>query len=425
MKNIITDYDDDNLKKNKKNLKHNCISDINEISIEGIRIIKKINKDEEKEKEKEREKGLDSDINFSKSLTIDNKIKKINKKQIKIAKKKKINLKNVINSNLNINGINNFKNKDDNDNNYEEEKNANLEKEKNKNESQSPKVLMITKKNDKGEDPQQAKEYIYDIIESLLIEEDYYLNKKKYINPLYLENDSSELTPEMRTVAVDWLVLIHHQIFKFKENTLFLTIQIFDRYLSKKDLNTEKMELLLLASFMVASKHNEIDYVNMQETLQLAQNKFSKEQVIEMESEILSQINFELLSPTMCEYFSLFASYLNLNEEKINHGFYILNIILVDYHMLEYPNFMLALAVVKLITKKFNQKLIEIIKNILKNKKIYKFLEYLDGEEYNQILDICYKIKLLYNTFLETKYKNIQEKFAQSKYYCVSSFTSI
>ena len=91
---------------------------------------------------------------------------------------------------------------------------------------------------DKDNDPQQAKEYITDIIESLLLEENYYLNEKNYIDPHYLEKEDSELTPEMRTVAVDWLVLIHHKIFKFQENTLFLTIQIFDRYLSKIDLNT-------------------------------------------------------------------------------------------------------------------------------------------------------------------------------------------
>jgi uncharacterized protein YpuA (DUF1002 family) len=229
----------------------------------------------------------------------------------------------------------------------------------------------------------------------------------------------------MRTVAVDWLVLIHHKIFKFQENTLFLTIQIFDRYLSKVDLNTEKTELLLLTSFMLASKHNEIDYVNMQETLQLAQNKFTKEQVIEMESDILGQINFEILSPTMCEYFKLFASFLNLSETKINHGFYVLNIVLVDFHMLEYPNFILALAVVKLITKKFNKKLMNLVKNILIENKMDNFLEYFEGENYEEIYDICNKIKLLYNTFLETKYKNIQEKFSDDKYNKVSIYTDI
>ena len=304
------------------------------------------------------------------------------------------------------------------------------EKEEEKKEEQKKeekKVLLISSedKKDKDKDPQQVKEYITNIIESLLIEEDYHLNKKNYINPHYLENENSELTPEMRTVAVDWLVLIHHKIFKFQENTLFLTIQIFDRYLTIQDLNTEKTELLLLASFMLASKHNEIDYVNMQETLQLSQNKFTKEQVIEMESDILDKLEFEVLAPTMMEYFKLFASFLNLSEEKINHGFYVLNIVLVDFHMLEFPNFMLALAVLKLITKKINKNLIKLIRNILKENKIDKFLKMVEDDNYEEIFDICSKIKILYETFLETKYKNIQNKFAENKFNCVSNNTTI
>ena len=384
-KNIISEYKN-NLKNMKKKINFNSINDANAISMEGIKKGK-----ESKSKSKSKRKGK----NKYKSHSIE-KAKK-NNFEIKIIKKKLIKSKN-------INTINS--------------------KSKEKEIEQDKKLIEPTE-DIKDKDPQQMKEYITDIIESLLLEEDYYFNKKKYINPHYLENEKSELTPEMRTVAVDWLVLIHHKIFKFKENTLFLTIQIFDRYLSINDLNTEKTELLLLTSFMLASKHNEIDYVNMQETLQLSQNKFTKDQVLEMESDILSRLNFEILSPTMCEYFKLYASFLNLSEEKINHGFYVLNIVLVDFHMLEYPNFMLALAVVKLITKKFNKKLINLIKDILKENKIYKFLNIIDEDEYWEIFDLCSKIKLLYNTFLETKYKNIQDKFAEDKYNCVSTYTSI
>ena len=253
-------------------------------------------------------------------------------------------------------------------------------------------------------------------------EENYYINKKKYINPFYLENEDSEITPEMRTIAVDWLVLIHYKIFKFSENTLFLAIQIFDRYLSKVDLNTEQTELLLYTSFMVASKHNEIDYVNMQETLKLSQDKFSKEQIIKMELEILIKLDFEILAPTMCEFFVLFASFLNLNKYKINHGLYILNILLVDFHMLKYPNFMLAFAVIKLITKKVDKNLEKLIENILKEKKFDKFSNMFNKDGY---LKICNKIKLLYNTFLETKYKNIQDKFSDKEYNSVSKSTNI
>ena len=273
----------------------------------------------------------------------------------------------------------------------------------------------------KKKDPQYLYEYIEDILETLLIQENYFL-KNKYINPHYLENPDSELTPEMRTVAVDWLVLIHHKIFKFKENTFFLAIQLFDRYLSDMILSVEKTELLLLTSFTLASKHEEVEYVNMQETLQLAQNKFTKTQVINMEYEILKQIKFEVLAPTMCDFFEIYAFLIDLNNDKLFQGFYILNIILVDFHMLEYPNCILALAVTKLINEKLDMELFDIVNKIVKNKKLEYIEKFLN---LRKICSICNKIKLLYDTFLETKYKNIPEKFSESQYNCVSIKTSI
>ena len=395
----ISEYND-NYKEGKK-VKKNCLSDVNEKLIEEIKNskydINTIYKDELKEKEYSK--------HTFKSFSIDDKMKNEESK-IKIIKKKKNKLLNIINT------LNESLDKNDK---YIKRTNTNI--------FTSHDISNINENdNIKAVNPQQAEEYTTDIIESLLEEEDYYFNKKKYINPFYLENEDSELTPEMRTIAVDWLVLIHYKIFKFSENTLFLAIQIFDRYLSKVDLNTEQTELLLYTSFMLASKHNEIDYVNMQETLKLSQDKFNKEQIIKMESDILIKLDFEILAPTMCEFFILFSSFLNLDKIKINQGLYILDIVLVDFHMLKYPNFMLAFAVIKLITKKVDKHLVNLIENILKEKKIDKFLNMIQQDDCTKI---CKKIKLLYNTFLETKYKNIQEKFSDKEYNSVSKNTSI
>ncbi len=124
-----------------------------------------------------------------------------------------------------------------------------------------------------------------------------------------MENDDSEIIPEMRTVALDWLVLIPRKIFKFKEN-------------------------------------KEVEYVSMQETLQFTQNKFTKDIIMNMEYKILNQINFEILAPTMCEYSKVFAIMLDLKNTKVFQGFYILNIILFYFHMPKYPNCILALAII-------------------------------------------------------------------------------
>ena len=89
---------------------------------------------------------------------------------------------------------------------------------------------------------------------------------------------------------------------------------------------------------------------------------------------------------------------------------------------MEISEFLVSFAVVKLITKKVDINLENLIKNILKEKKLMKFLNIFKRDEFEKI---CKKIKLLYNTFLETKYKNIQDKFADNEYNSVSKYTSI
>ena len=399
-KNKSTDYF-----KNQKIVKKNNLGDLNEKMIDDINIkdfSNSINQEYDETKEKEFRKKSDKSLSTNTELGC-------GKNKIKIIKKNKKKIFNDL-----------YKSIDKKEKKIIETKESIYITPSNK--SNNLEKNLNNNNKDKNSNSKQIEEYITDIIESLLEEEDYFLNKKKYINPYYLQNEATELTPEMRTVAVEWLILIHFKIFKFSENTLFLAIQIFDRYLSKMDLTAEQSELLLYTSFMLASKYNEIEYVNMKEVLKLSQDKFNQEQIVNMETQILIKLDFEISGPTIYEFFVLFASFLNLSKKKINQGLYILNVILLDFHMLKYPNFMLAFAVMKLITKKFDENLISFIKNILKRKNLDKFLHIFNEDE---IESICLNIQVLYNTFLETKYKNIQEKFAREEFNSVSKYTSI
>ena len=266
--------------------------------------------------------------------------------------------------------------------------------------------------------PQYLGDYLIDILENLLLEESFYI-KKKYINPNYLySNNNIELTPYLRLVSINWIIMIHHKIFKFKEETLFLSVQIIDRFLSKKILNLEQTELLILCSLILASKHEEVDYVNMTESLQLSNNKFTKEQIINMQYEILNELNFEIIIPNANDYFNIFAIILNLTDIEKSKGLYLLNIVLVDYYMLEFPNCILSLAVIKLVIKKTIKFLIEIIKNLLiKNKEdlLYNLLQN------ENILDtVGDQIKYLYKQFVNTKFKSIEDKFAIKEFNSVS-----
>ena len=94
-------------------------------------------------------------------------------------------------------------------------------------------------------------------------------------------------------------------------------------------------------------------------------------------------------------------------------------VILCDYYLLEYPNFILALAVIKIIVKKSVKYLIEIIKDLMTKNNEDLYLDFIKDEK--EIDELCDKIKILYKKFISTKYKSIQEKFSEEKYNSVSN----
>ena len=51
-------------------------------------------------------------------------------------------------------------------------------------------------------------------------------------NPRYMQNIQTDINENCRVILIDWLVDVHRKS-KLLDETLFLTINIIDRYLSK------------------------------------------------------------------------------------------------------------------------------------------------------------------------------------------------
>jgi cyclin B len=68
-----------------------------------------------------------------------------------------------------------------------------------------------------------------------------------------------EITAKMRTIVVDWLVEVHHH-FKLKTETLFLNINIIDRYLSLINVPKKELQLVAICSMSLACKYEEVSH---------------------------------------------------------------------------------------------------------------------------------------------------------------------
>lgn len=66
-----------------------------------------------------------------------------------------------------------------------------------------------------------------------------------------------DINEKMRSILIDWLVEVHLK-FKLLPETLFLTVNIIDRYLAKEQVVRSKLQLVGVTSMLIASKYEEI-----------------------------------------------------------------------------------------------------------------------------------------------------------------------
>nr|P34801.1 RecName: Full=G2/mitotic-specific cyclin-2 [Antirrhinum majus]CAA53729.1 mitotic-like cyclin [Antirrhinum majus] len=133
----------------------------------------------------------------------------------------------------------------------------------------------------------------------------------EYVEDMYkfyksAENDSRphdymdsqpEINEKMRAILIDWLVQVHYK-FELSPETLYLTINIVDRYLASKTTSRRELQLLGMSSMLIASKYEEIWAPEVNDLVCISDGSYSNEQVLRMEKKILGALEWYLTVPT-------------------------------------------------------------------------------------------------------------------------------
>ena len=75
--------------------------------------------------------------------------------------------------------------------------------------------------------------------------------EKNRANPNYISRQR-DINPNMRAILVDWLVEVVEE-YRLTTDTLYLTINLVDRFLSTTHITREKLQLVGVASMLIAS----------------------------------------------------------------------------------------------------------------------------------------------------------------------------
>ncbi|KAK4479992.1 hypothetical protein RD792_013047 [Penstemon davidsonii] len=179
--------------------------------------------------------------------------------------------------------------------------------------------------------------------------EDLYIYYKKmessgHVSPGYMaqQNDINE---RMRAILIDWLVEVHHK-FELREETLFLTVNLIDRFLAKQPIVRKKLQLVGLVAMLLACKYEEVYVPVVDDLVFIADKAYTRKEVLEMERFMLNTLQFNMSVPTSYVFMRRFLKAAQSDKKLELLSFFLIELCLVEYEMLKYPPSFLAASAI-------------------------------------------------------------------------------
>ena len=188
------------------------------------------------------------------------------------------------------------------------------------------------------EDPLMVAEYVVEIFEYFRD-----LETTTMPNPVYMEHQD-HLDWQERHVLIDWLIEVHEK-FNLLPETLYLAINIVDRFLSTKVVRLEKFQLVGITAMFIASKYEEVISPHVSNFSYVARNDYTDAEILSAERYILAALNYDLSYPNPMNFLRRISKADNYDIQTRTLGKYLLEISVVDHRFIEHlPSHIAAAA---------------------------------------------------------------------------------
>ncbi|KPI38399.1 G2/mitotic-specific cyclin-4 [Cyphellophora attinorum] len=154
-------------------------------------------------------------------------------------------------------------------------------------------------------------------------------------NAHYMDNQH-EIQWSMRSVLMDWLIQVHHR-FNLLPETLFLTVNYIDRFLSCKIVSLGKLQLVGATAIFIASKYEEINCPSIQEIVYMVDNGYSVDELLKAERFMLTMLHFELGWPGPMSFLRRISKADDYDLETRTLAKYFLEVTIMDERFIGSP----------------------------------------------------------------------------------------
>ena len=149
----------------------------------------------------------------------------------------------------------------------------------------------------------------------------------------------------MRSVLIDWLVQVHEH-FGLLPETLYLCVNIIDRFLSVRSVNPGKLQLIGMAALFIAAKYEEkkrsVPSVNSM--IYMAANSYSAEEFLKAERYVLDELRFEFGRASPMSWLRRYSHVDRLDLPARTLAMYLIELTLLDERFLGWSASQVAAA---------------------------------------------------------------------------------
>jgi len=243
---------------------------------------------------------------------------------------------------------------------------------------------------------QNVDEYFNEICIELFKNEDKYL-----VDPQYMSNQT-DINYRMRAILIDWLIDVHLK-YKLVPQTMYIAVNLIDRYLSKNETNRAKLQLVGVTAMFIACKYEEIYPPELKDFVYITDGAYVKSEVLNMEYKMLKSLEFNVTFPTQWSIFEIYRKKLDLNEKTFKLAWFLMELCLINYRSLKFKMSVIAASAILIASKTLG-----VYRNNWFSKNV--------GIEEKKLEECCKEIYEFYVYNSTHNLQAIRRKFSSPKY---------
>jgi hypothetical protein len=161
-------------------------------------------------------------------------------------------------------------------------------------------------------------------------------------NPRYMDSQK-DLHWNMRGILTDWLITIHIR-FRLLPETLYLCVNIIDRFLSARVVSLAKLQLVGVTCMFIAAKVEEICSPSVSAFFKCADSSYTQAEILQAERYILKTLEWNLSFPNPVHFLRRVSKADDYDVNVRTVAKYLLEIPCLEWRLLATPPSLTAAA---------------------------------------------------------------------------------